>query len=110
MADIRPDRLTTCQSEQKSVVSRRPSVIVRVLAITEFAMGSTYVALPIYTGLLQCRELRGKVLLCWAAEDRNAKICDILVNSHDMAFILSSALNKCYIAHEAQGDSNANIF
>jgi hypothetical protein len=26
MADIRPDRLTTCQSEQKSVVSRRPTV------------------------------------------------------------------------------------
>jgi hypothetical protein len=26
MADIRPDRLTTCQSERKSVVSRRPSV------------------------------------------------------------------------------------
>jgi hypothetical protein len=25
-ADIRPDRLTTCQSERKSVVSRRPSV------------------------------------------------------------------------------------
>jgi hypothetical protein len=28
MADIRPDRLTTCQSERKSVVSRRPSVFV----------------------------------------------------------------------------------
>jgi hypothetical protein len=27
MADIRPDRLTTCQSEWKSVVSRRPSVL-----------------------------------------------------------------------------------
>jgi hypothetical protein len=27
MADIRPDRLTTCQSERKSVVSRRPSVL-----------------------------------------------------------------------------------
>jgi hypothetical protein len=26
MADIRPDRLTTCESEWKSVVSRRPSV------------------------------------------------------------------------------------
>jgi hypothetical protein len=26
MADIRPDRLTTCQSERKSVVSRRPIV------------------------------------------------------------------------------------
>jgi hypothetical protein len=26
MADIRPDRHTTCQSERKSVVSRRPSV------------------------------------------------------------------------------------
>jgi hypothetical protein len=26
MADIQPDRLTTCQSERKSVVSRRPSV------------------------------------------------------------------------------------
>jgi hypothetical protein len=26
MADIRPDRLTTCQSEQKSVISRRPTV------------------------------------------------------------------------------------
>jgi hypothetical protein len=26
MADIRPDRLTTCQSERKSVVSRQPSV------------------------------------------------------------------------------------
>jgi hypothetical protein len=26
MADIRPHRLTTCQSERKSVVSRRPSV------------------------------------------------------------------------------------
>jgi hypothetical protein len=25
MADIRPDRLTTCQPERKSVVSRRPS-------------------------------------------------------------------------------------
>jgi hypothetical protein len=28
MADIRPDRLTTCQSERKSVVSRRPSVYI----------------------------------------------------------------------------------
>jgi hypothetical protein len=28
MTDIRPDRLTTCQSERKSVVSRRPSVVV----------------------------------------------------------------------------------
>jgi hypothetical protein len=28
MADIRPDRLTTCQSERKSVGSRRPSVSV----------------------------------------------------------------------------------
>jgi hypothetical protein len=28
MADIRPDRLTTCHSERKSVVSRRPSVLV----------------------------------------------------------------------------------
>jgi hypothetical protein len=27
MADIQPDRLTTCQSERKSVVSRRPSVL-----------------------------------------------------------------------------------
>jgi hypothetical protein len=27
MADIRPDRLMTCQSEQKSVVSQRPSVL-----------------------------------------------------------------------------------
>jgi hypothetical protein len=27
MADIQPDRLTTCQLEQKSVVSRRPSVL-----------------------------------------------------------------------------------
>jgi hypothetical protein len=27
MTDIRPDRLTTCQSERKSVVSRRPSVM-----------------------------------------------------------------------------------
>jgi hypothetical protein len=27
MADIRPDRLTSCQSEQKSVVSRRPTVL-----------------------------------------------------------------------------------
>jgi hypothetical protein len=26
MADLRSDRLTTCQSELKSVVSRRPSV------------------------------------------------------------------------------------
>jgi hypothetical protein len=26
MADIRPDRLTTCQSERKSIVCRRPSV------------------------------------------------------------------------------------
>jgi hypothetical protein len=26
MADIRPDRLTTCQTERKLVVSRRPSV------------------------------------------------------------------------------------
>jgi hypothetical protein len=30
MADIRPDRLTTCQSEQKSVVSRRPTVSVHI--------------------------------------------------------------------------------
>jgi hypothetical protein len=29
MADIRPDRLTTCQSEGKSVVSLRPSVFKR---------------------------------------------------------------------------------
>jgi hypothetical protein len=27
MAGIRPDRLTTCQSERKSVISRRPSVV-----------------------------------------------------------------------------------
>jgi hypothetical protein len=27
MADIRPARLTTCQSERKSVVSRRPGVL-----------------------------------------------------------------------------------
>jgi hypothetical protein len=27
MADIRPDRLTTCQSERKSVASRRPNVL-----------------------------------------------------------------------------------
>jgi hypothetical protein len=27
MADIRPDRLTICQSERKSIVSRRPSVL-----------------------------------------------------------------------------------
>jgi hypothetical protein len=27
VADIRPDRLTTCQSERKSVVSRRPCVL-----------------------------------------------------------------------------------
>jgi hypothetical protein len=27
MADIRPDRLTTCQSERKSVVRRRPSAL-----------------------------------------------------------------------------------
>jgi hypothetical protein len=27
VADIRQDRLTTCQSERKSVVSRRPSVL-----------------------------------------------------------------------------------
>jgi hypothetical protein len=27
MADIRPDRLTTCQSERKSDVSRRPSIL-----------------------------------------------------------------------------------
>jgi hypothetical protein len=27
MADIRPDRLTTCQSERKSVVNRRPRVL-----------------------------------------------------------------------------------
>jgi hypothetical protein len=33
MADIRPDRLKTCQSEQKSVVSRRPSVFVLVYCI-----------------------------------------------------------------------------
>jgi hypothetical protein len=26
MADIRPDRLTTCQSERTSIVSRRPSI------------------------------------------------------------------------------------
>jgi hypothetical protein len=26
MADVRPDRLTTCQLERKSVVNRRPSV------------------------------------------------------------------------------------
>jgi hypothetical protein len=26
MADIRPNQLTTCQSERKSVISRRPSV------------------------------------------------------------------------------------
>jgi hypothetical protein len=29
MADIRPDRITTCQSERKSVISRRPSVLVK---------------------------------------------------------------------------------
>jgi hypothetical protein len=36
MADIRPDRLTTCQSERKSVVSRRPSVDIYVLGILGF--------------------------------------------------------------------------
>jgi hypothetical protein len=30
MANIRPDRLTTCQSERKSVVSRQPSVLISV--------------------------------------------------------------------------------
>jgi hypothetical protein len=25
MADLQPDRLTTCQSERKSIVSRRPT-------------------------------------------------------------------------------------
>jgi hypothetical protein len=30
MADIRPDRLRPCQSERKSVVSRRPSVLISV--------------------------------------------------------------------------------
>jgi hypothetical protein len=29
MADIRPDRLTTCQSERKSVISRPPSVYLK---------------------------------------------------------------------------------
>jgi hypothetical protein len=33
MADIRPDRLTTCQSEQKSVESRRPTVHVIAIII-----------------------------------------------------------------------------
>jgi hypothetical protein len=33
MADIQPDRLTTCQSEQKSVVSRRPSVLWYVVSL-----------------------------------------------------------------------------
>jgi hypothetical protein len=27
IAEIRPDRITTCQSERKSVVSQRPSVL-----------------------------------------------------------------------------------
>jgi hypothetical protein len=27
MADIRPERLTTCQSERKSILSRRPSIL-----------------------------------------------------------------------------------
>jgi hypothetical protein len=34
MADIRPDRLTTCRSEQKSVVSRRPSVYAWSLSLS----------------------------------------------------------------------------
>jgi hypothetical protein len=38
MADIRPDRLTTCQSEQKSVVSRRPTVYKTVI-LPLFCMG-----------------------------------------------------------------------
>jgi hypothetical protein len=33
MADIRPDRLTTCQSEGKSVVSRRSSVLLLLLLL-----------------------------------------------------------------------------
>jgi hypothetical protein len=41
MADIRSDRLTTSQSERKSVVSRRPSVIssqyIMGTQITKFA-------------------------------------------------------------------------
>jgi hypothetical protein len=34
MADIRPDQLTTCQSERKSVVSRRPSVLLSYSGIS----------------------------------------------------------------------------
>jgi hypothetical protein len=41
MADIRPDRLTTCQSERKSVVSRRPSVYIK-FHISKILLRSKY--------------------------------------------------------------------
>jgi hypothetical protein len=34
-ADVRPDRLTTCQSGRKSVVSRRPSVFLFCFSLYE---------------------------------------------------------------------------
>jgi hypothetical protein len=47
MTDIRPDRLTICQSERKSVVSRRPSVFPnkRSSIITGTALGTISVFL-----------------------------------------------------------------
>jgi hypothetical protein len=55
MADIRPDRLTTCQSERKSVVSRRPSVFLKnsklhVLTSEEFVT----LLNPVYVERLIC--------------------------------------------------------
>jgi hypothetical protein len=42
MADIRRDRLMTCQSERKSVVSRRPSVL-KSLSISDFNFLNLYI-------------------------------------------------------------------
>jgi hypothetical protein len=38
MADIRPDRLATCQSERKSVVSRRPSVFLIITQVSNYEL------------------------------------------------------------------------
>jgi hypothetical protein len=51
MANIRPDRLTTCQSERKSDLSRRPSVLHVALqfSLIEYELESTSNAISLNT-------------------------------------------------------------
>jgi hypothetical protein len=54
MADIRPDRLTTCQSERKSVVSRLPSVFCSKCPVLFHRQTSIIV-----TSCVQCSRITG---------------------------------------------------